>query len=556
MAEVVVLGILLLSLLGIGATAGLITEFRDDDDDNNFFQPPRPGGDTDPPADTPDTGLTDLLIGTDGDDVIDGSNTPTINAGAGDDIVTGGAGPDSISGDAGNDRLSGLAGDDVLAGGDGNDSLFGSDGEDLAFGGAGDDLIWGGSDDDLLVGGPGTDTLMGSSGDDILIGTLTPFDSSSATDIATALTESGVTLTSLGVFSPNGDTDDGDALMGGFGDDVLLIGSQDTATGGDGSDVFTLGTWIQSGSSAVIQDYDPADDEIIVVHEGSAPALTIVDDGATNALIQLDGTTIASVTGAAATLSLANVSLVSVGPDGGPAGETQTGSPGPDNLEGGASDDLIVGDAGNDTITALAGNDILRGGTGDDLIDAGADDDRVFGNDGADTILGGAGNDFLRGSDGNDQIIDAEGADIIFGDLGDDVIMGSAFGDPTTPAALDFSTDTDTVGDQLDGGIGNDTIYAGLDDTLTGGDGNDTFVTSDIVAGATNITITDFDITQDVLFISVDPAAPSVLSITYSTGATPTSGDASVLLDGDLVALVQGVGTSFGAPDVALQPRI
>lgn len=38
------LGIVLLSLLGIGATAGLIAEFTDDDDDNNnaFFHPPPP----------------------------------------------------------------------------------------------------------------------------------------------------------------------------------------------------------------------------------------------------------------------------------------------------------------------------------------------------------------------------------------------------------------------------------------------------------------------------------------------------------------------------------
>lgn len=74
------------------------------------------------------------LIGTSGQDVIDGSADP--------------------------DEIHGLEGDDRLYGHGGNDSLFGDDGNDMLAGGAGDDLLDGGMGNDMLWGASGADTVV------------------------------------------------------------------------------------------------------------------------------------------------------------------------------------------------------------------------------------------------------------------------------------------------------------------------------------------------------------------------------------------------------------
>ncbi len=98
-------------------------------------------------------GVTNVIYGTDGDDIIYG--TPE------GDLILGLGGDDFLVGLDGNDVLCGGPGDDLLEGGNGNDILDGSDGADLMFGGP---------DDDLLCGGPGNDSLEGDLGDDVLDG--------------------------------------------------------------------------------------------------------------------------------------------------------------------------------------------------------------------------------------------------------------------------------------------------------------------------------------------------------------------------------------------------
>ncbi len=98
-------------------------------------------------------GVTNVIYGTDGDDIIYG--TPE---------------GDLILGLGGDDFLIGLDGNDVLCGGPGNDILEGGNGNDLLDGGAGNDLIFGGPDNDNVCGGPGNDSLEGDLGDDVLDG--------------------------------------------------------------------------------------------------------------------------------------------------------------------------------------------------------------------------------------------------------------------------------------------------------------------------------------------------------------------------------------------------
>ncbi len=69
------------------------------------------------------------INGTNGDDVIIGSDRDdTINGGGGDDLICGAGGGDTINGDGGDDNLFGDRGRDKLAGGPGNDRADGGRG--------------------------------------------------------------------------------------------------------------------------------------------------------------------------------------------------------------------------------------------------------------------------------------------------------------------------------------------------------------------------------------------------------------------------------------------
>ena len=114
-------------------------------------------------------GVTNIIYGTEGDDVIYGT--------AEGDLIFGLGGNDFLIGLDGNDVLLGGPGDDIIEGGAGNDILDGAEGFDLMFGGIGNDVLCGGPDndslegdggDDVLDGGPGCDTLLGGYGNDLL----------------------------------------------------------------------------------------------------------------------------------------------------------------------------------------------------------------------------------------------------------------------------------------------------------------------------------------------------------------------------------------------------
>jgi Ca2+-binding RTX toxin-like protein len=92
------------------------------------------------------------FTGTEGDDVLNGTNkADLIDGGEGDDIINSGAGNDIVYGGEGDDQIHAGAGDDELFGGEGNDQLVA---------GAGDDILEGGVGDDVLNGGGGSDTFV------------------------------------------------------------------------------------------------------------------------------------------------------------------------------------------------------------------------------------------------------------------------------------------------------------------------------------------------------------------------------------------------------------
>ncbi|PWG63409.1 calcium-binding protein [Spiribacter halobius] len=108
--------------------------------------------------------------GTNGDDVIRGSDIRDIMLGrGGDDRLYGRKADDRLEGGPGADWLEGGSGADTLRGGAGDDWLRGGTGSDTLRGGGGDDILSGGGGDDTLAGGPGADVLSGGAGDDRLV---------------------------------------------------------------------------------------------------------------------------------------------------------------------------------------------------------------------------------------------------------------------------------------------------------------------------------------------------------------------------------------------------
>jgi Ca2+-binding RTX toxin-like protein len=109
--------------------------------------------------------------------------------------------------------------------------------------------------------------------------------------------------------------------------------------------------------------------------------------------------------------------------------------------------------------TPTEGNDTLTGDANDNFIDGLGGDDLISGLGGDDYLIGGTGNDTVNGGIGNDYLVADEGIDSINGDDGNDYLY-DIFG----------------IGNTLNGGIGDDTIVAGVGSNVNGGAGIDTLV--------------------------------------------------------------------------------
>jgi hypothetical protein len=169
----------------------------------------------------------DRIIGTDGDDILNGfSDRDIIFGRGGNDIINGGSDPDALRGDEGNDILNGGTNNDDMDGGTGNDILNGGDGNDLMRGGFGDDILNGGNGNDRMFGGHGVDRLNGGNGDDLLQG------------------DAG-----------------NDILVGDRGNDALIGGlGRDRLTGGQGNDRFVYRSIREFGD--IITDFEIVRDRI------------------------------------------------------------------------------------------------------------------------------------------------------------------------------------------------------------------------------------------------------------------------------------------------------
>lgn len=173
---------------------------------------------------------------------------------------------------------------ELILGTDGDDRMNGGGGPDLMFGNEGSDLMSGGDDADMLIDDEGSDTLMGDGGDDLLLGVglldvddlQGMFDNPPVTINQLANTIAGSFHTGL-----TDNDDDTDTLSGGAGDDTLFGGNNDLLIGGAGSDLFVGGEYVRDDAPVIISDYNAAEDVLVYgTEDGEAGNLTLTYEGA------------------------------------------------------------------------------------------------------------------------------------------------------------------------------------------------------------------------------------------------------------------------------------
>jgi len=523
---------------------------------------------------------TVLLDGGDGDDILDARASETlisVYGGKGADTIYaeslyvtsfGGDGNDTIYS---NGYTSGGSGNDVIilkfnpvsvyaSGDDGDDHITGADSTvNLMFGGTGSDVIVGGNGADDLAGEGGVDTLTGGQGADSFWDTAAGFDGDTITDLEAVdkiviydadlagftYTFSGSTLTFTGGsltignagpgsfsasaavgggvelrFQPRdptiygsefGDnlfgTPNGDRIDGLAGSDNLTgLGGGDTLNGGDGNDLL-----ISGGTSPT----SPASSQ-----GGGSQMLGVVQQSLPSSLSADTSSGAGAENGFPLPTPLPPFPFDYPPPDTGIEVDTLNGGAGADvifagygdHVDGGANDPSGLGDflcisflgassgvavdfrlqtqvIGGGTITGIENITWVQGSNYGDTINVTSwsqdnywDGTEVFGMGGNDTLIGGYYTTTLDGGDGND-FLDARNSFTfveIEGGAGDDTIYASlkdicdAFGGDGNDTIYSYGF--------ASGGAGNDTIimsYNPFGDPVYGDDGEDYIVAAD-----------------------------------------------------------------------------
>jgi Ca2+-binding RTX toxin-like protein len=452
----------------------------------------------------------DLIAGT--------SDGQTLTGNGGNDLLFGNGGNDTLNGGAGNDLLVDSLGDNTLNGGAGNDTLIG--GRGTANGEAGDDRIFMNVDSGsfgVIDAGTGNDTLL-------LTDVVTGFIGVGAVEVDLSLTDQVKTIGGLSDGFTQSNFENVDASGLGFGDSVVVTGSDgdniitgsqgdDTLNGGAGNDTYRLDTsFFLPGAGDTISDSSGNDRIVVNGFDLSGLSFEQVGDnlqgtaiplglpfppaGVVTVLGQYASQKVESLqfTGGATMFGYALGSapyLLNTDPgnNGGLQNDLIAGTSDGQTLTGNGGNDLLFGNGGNNTLNGGAGNDTLIGGRGTANGEAG--DDRIFMN--VDSGSFGA----IDAGTGNDTLVFGGAANVVVDlSLTDQVVSTGGAGEDITQSNfenLDASglggsiTATGNVGvniligsssnDIIKGGAGNDRLDGGAgDDDMDGEAGNDTYV--------------------------------------------------------------------------------
>jgi len=436
-----------------------------------------------------------FTIGTDGADYIIGtSGNDFVHGGGGDDVAFLLWGSDVGIGGTGNDWISGGSGQDIVIGGDQNDVLDGNEGADVIVGGRGSDNLYGGSHNDVLAGDEGDDFVVGGFGDDIF-----KFSHGDGKDVIFDTYNSDWEIVFTGA----------DGFLNGYYRDPVTLEIKDTG-----------GNVVYDGEDWTFRVFYDLEQNVLKRHLGNGTTDT-ADEGFDTLEFDVG-------------IDINNIQMTSVGDDlilgiegygqnpatfdsitdtitlkewhrnwgaGGKPIETFSffntgqlnaaeidiwgggGTDGNDNILGAFDKDWLTGNGGDDTIDGLTGDDILNGNAGQDILIGGVGDDILLGGSGNDILRGGIGGDVLVGDEGFD-LISYEGSSIAVNVSLDGFVAstGDAINDEFYGVEGIIGTDHndilggDQIGNHLEGGAGNDTLYGQLGDdsyVFNRGDGHD-----------------------------------------------------------------------------------
>jgi Ca2+-binding RTX toxin-like protein len=440
---------------------------------------------------------------------------------------------EGVIGTVWDDIVTGHLGGDLLYGGLGVDTLNGNSGDDRIFGEAGNDVIDGNENNDWLSGGAGQDVIHGGAG--------------LGADILFSNLQSAGYTGRFRSYAPSDlDLDRGaeaDQLFAGDGEDVLFIGYNDSANGGDNSQI---GNFYNQG------------DALVISLQGASSGVTI----------DFRQSTIAN--GAGVITGIEHVNFVEGSnfddviymraSDSIHQWNTVYGMAGNDNLNAAAWTTELYGGDGNDIINARdatfvrmadggAGNDIVlttsstwqgsyAGGTGYDILGVAGDTNDFIALSGFEYVdLVNGARLFVRGAQFNsgfalDTGVGGDGSIVVYMETGQNFVSKffSFFGNVSISVlgtngldvikagdglhVIDAGDGTDVIRggnlvDTINGGTGIDKISGGGGaDILTGGAGGDVFKygrITDSGTGASADRITDFAIGSDRLnFVRID----------------------------------------------------
>ncbi|MEO6589204.1 MAG: calcium-binding protein [Pyrinomonadaceae bacterium] len=406
------------------------------------------------------------FFGNQGDDKINGTDTPTLLSPFGD-FITGNDGNDTVNAGNGLDFVLGGNGNDTLNGGDHTDFLFGLDGNDIIHGNDGPEIIAGNTGEDkiysdtgviaLLLGNSGNDSINGGAGIDLAFG---GFDN----DVIYG-GDGIVDILSGGEHEDEINGQDGlDIILGDKGRDIIKAGNGiDLVFGGDGiDDISGDGYDVFSGGDQMDFMWGNDGNDIIKGDLGLDIGFGNLGDDALFGGDQMDLLSGGGGNDKLSGESGMDILLGNIGDDtllGGDNIDLLIGSGGNDKLDGESDSDLVFGGSQNDVANGGGGNDFLFGNSGDDALSGGVGNDVILGNGGADNLSGNDGNDLLFGGDDNESNINGDAdTDLIFGNGGDDTIT------TTGPNSTNYAF----------GNVGNDKVIAyEARNLIFGGAGND-----------------------------------------------------------------------------------